>query len=297
MLEAIAIQFVSQSEDTLKAAAYGLVVVGAVIAALATRSNAEIARTPYFAYSAIILFAVSVAQIVWLQSLSAMMGGYLWLLMLVSIAASLIGGFSLCRIAMARSRDAYGHGRSAFLAFIPIANFWLLLTPTRNAVSANRTPTIPLFSGGLGVLTGFVLLVAASSVTAFIDMQAREMEQRARTEPLSQQASMEFLIRSNGLEGTVKLLADQSQTPITVDNVTTLARIEAAGTQLRRTYVVDFEGMIITDDFRQESRSGICAYAPIIPLLRAGATIREVYVERGGHEIGSIMVTRQECGL
>ncbi len=185
----------------------------------------------------------------------------------------------------------------ALLAFIPIANFWLLMTPSKHAISANRVPTIPILSGGLGVVTGFILLAATIGVTVYIEEQARQMEQRAQLEPMSQQAGIDFLIRSNGLEGTLKLLADESQTPITVDNVTTLARIEAIGTQLRRTYIVDFEGMTMTDQFQRGSRNGICAYEPFEPLLRAGATIREIYVERSGREIGAVMVTRQECGF
>ncbi len=77
MLEDLAIQFVIQSEDTLKGIGLGLTIVGAVIAAIITRSKVEIARTTYFAYSALIFFAVSAVQIVWLQSIPAMTGGYL----------------------------------------------------------------------------------------------------------------------------------------------------------------------------------------------------------------------------
>ena len=297
LLEEIAIQFVNQSEDTLQQIGLGLTVIGAIVAALVTQSKTEIARAPYFAYSALIFLLVSAAQIVWLQALPAMTGGYLWVLMLISLTASVLGGFFFCRIAMARSREAYDHGRMAFLAFIPIANFWLLLTPSKNAVSANRAPTIPILSGGFGVLTGFVLMAAAIGVTVYIEEQARAIGQRAQTEPMSQQAGIDFLIRSNGLEGTLTMLADESQTPITVDNVTTLARIEAVGTQLRRTYIVDLEGMTMTEEFRQGSRNGICAHPPFMPLLRAGATIREVYLERSGREIGTITVAKEDCGL
>lgn len=297
LLEQIAIQFVNLSEATLQQIGLGLTVLGAIIAALVTRSKIEIARAPYFAYSALILLLVSSAQIVWLQSLSAMTGGYLWVFMLISLTASVFSGFFFCRIAMARSRDAYGHGRMAFLAFIPIANFWLLLTRSKNAVSANRAPTIPILSGGLGVITGFVFLAAALGVNVYIEEQARGIGARAQMEPMSQQASIDFLIRYNGLEGTLAVLADESQTPFNVDNVTTLARIEAVGTQLRRTYIVDFEGMTMTEEFRQGSRNGICAHPPFMPLLRSGATIREVYIERSGREIGAIMVAREDCGF
>lgn len=198
---------------------------------------------------------------------------------------------------MARSRDVHGHGRMAILAFIPIANFWLLFAPSKNEISPNRVPTIPLLTGGLGVLTGLVLFAAAIGVTVHIESQSRVMLQEVQTQPKAQQAGIESLIRSQGLEETLKQIAAAVETPTTIDSVTTLARIEAVGTQLRRTYIVDLDGMTITDDFRSSVRSTICAHDALISLLRAGATLREVYVEQGGRQIGSVMVTRHECGL
>ena len=196
---------------------------------------------------------------------------------------------------MARSRDAYGHSRMAFLAFIPIANFWLLLTPSKSKMSINRTPTIPLLSRGLGVLTGFILLAAGIGVTAYLEQQSQMMEQRAQTEPPSQQAIVEHMLRSHGVEETLRRLAAESQTPIAIDELTTLSRIEATGTQLRRTYVVEIDDMTITEEFRVSSRNGICAWPAFQAILRAHGSIREVYVERSGREIGTVMVSRDEC--
>jgi len=198
---------------------------------------------------------------------------------------------------MARSRDAYGHGRMAALAFIPLANLWLLLTPSKNTMSANRTPTIPLLTGGLGVFSGFVVLMAAVAVTVFIEQEMNRIVERAQTEPASPRASIEFLIRSQGLEETLRLMAMDAQTPTSVDEVTTLTQIEADGAQLRRTYVVDLDLATISEEFRARITNGICAYGPFIPLLRAGATFREVYVKVDGTVIGSVMVIRDTCGL
>lgn len=297
MFENIAINYLNQPEGTLNTIGYGLVIVGAVVAGITNRSNAELARVPYFAQSALIFLLVSAVQLVWLQTFPAMMGGYLWVLMAVSFAASMVGGYFFGKIAMARSRDAYGHGRMAALAFIPLANFWLLLKPSKNAVSANKIPTIPLLTGGLGILSGFAMLVAAVFVTVFVEQEATRLVEQAQTSPAAQQASIEFMLRSNGLEETLRLMAVDSQPSIVLDEVTTLARIEAVGSQLRRTYIVDLEGMTISNEFRAGSTNGICAHGPFIPLLQAGATIREVYVEQGGREIGAVIVTRTECGF
>jgi hypothetical protein len=141
------------------------------------------------------------------------------------------------------------------------------------------------------------MLIAAVFVTVFIEQESTRLVEQAQTEPASQQASLEFMVRSNGLPETLRLMTVDSQPPIVVDDVTTLARIEAVGNQLRRTYIVDLEGMTISNEFRAGITNNICAYSPFIPLLRAGATIREVYVDRGGREIGAVMVTRNECGF
>ena len=114
---------------------------------------------------------------------------------------------------------------------------------------------------------------------------------------MSEHAWVDSMIRSNGLEDTLRLMAAETQTPITVDEVTTLARIEADWTQLRRTYIVDLEGMVMTEEFRSRILNGICAYPAFEPILRANGSFREVYVERDGHEVGAVMVTREECGF
>ena len=184
----------------------------------------------------------------------------------------------------------------AFLGFIPIAGFWLLLTPSKNKLSTNRVPTIPLFSGRLGVLTGFVLLAAGVGVTGHIVGQGRMIEQQARTDPVFQQTILASMIRSKGLQETLHFMVANAQTPLTVDKVTTLARIEADGMQLKRTYLVDREGMKMTENIRSRIRDGICRWPAFDPILRAGGSIREIYFERNGREIGAEKVTLDKCG-
>ena len=296
MLEDLAIQFFSKSEELFRQIALGLVVIGAITAAIVVRSKIEISRAAYFAYLALIYFVVSATQTVFFLSLPAAKGGYFWVLLAISLLAFIAGGFFHCRISMARSRDAYGHARMAFLGFIPIAGFWLLLTPSKNKLSTNRVPTIPLFSGRLGVLTGFVLLAAGVGVTGHIVGQGRMIEQQARTDPVFQQTIIASMIRSKGLQETLHFMVANAQTPLTVDKVTTLARIEADGMQLKRTYLVDREGMKMTENIRSRIRDGICRWPAFDPILRAGGSIREIYFERNGREIGAEKVTLDKCG-
>lgn len=121
MLEDLAVRYVNWTEADMNAVGYSLLILGAVVAGVVNRSEAELARAPYFAYSALILLLVSAVQIVWLHSLPAMAGGYLWVLMTLSLGAVAVGGFFYGKIAMARSRDAsdedyeeYGTGYSYY---------------------------------------------------------------------------------------------------------------------------------------------------------------------------------------
>ncbi len=123
MLEDIAIQYVSQTEDSLRLISYVITIAGAVAAATFHKSSAELRRAPYFAYSGLLFFIAAASQLVWFGSISAMTGGFLWVLTLMDVIVGLGVGYAIGIIAMARSRDAFGHARMAALAFIPIANF------------------------------------------------------------------------------------------------------------------------------------------------------------------------------
>ncbi len=54
MLEDIALRYVDQSESNLRGIGYGLLILGAIIAGIVNKSKDELARAPYFAYSALI---------------------------------------------------------------------------------------------------------------------------------------------------------------------------------------------------------------------------------------------------
>jgi hypothetical protein len=299
MLDDLAVRFISQSEETFQAIMYGFIALGAIVAALVTRSKAELTRAPFFAYAALVGFLMVTVNIIWLSPDAAITGGYLWLFVAASIAATFLGGFFLCRLAMERSRDAFGYSGGAILAFIPLLNLWLMLKPSQKNVSANRVPTIPLVSGGLGVLTGFVLIAATMGVVFYIEAQTRITEQQRQAQTTADADVVEFItrsVRANGLAMTLERMAAESQTPFRIDNVTTLARIETDGKQLQRTYLVDTDGMSLSEEVRSGIRSNVCAQAVFAPILEAGGAIKESYVQRDGRAIGSVTVTREECG-
>lgn len=217
----------------------------------------------------------------------ALVGGFFWVIVGLEALAFIVSGFFVARIAVARSRDAYGHGRMAALAFIPFANFWLLLTPAKNEVSANRAPTIPLLSGGLGVLSGFAFLAAGIALSAY-----SQVEGMRRVE----EASAAGVFNTVMLDRTLATMAAEVQTPLEIDETTTLVRMEAKGPELHYVYEVDPPAEFLPTDMRMGLLQQNCAYEGLADVIDADAIIRHVYLRRDGSEIGVIEVTQQACG-
>ena len=159
----------------------------------------------------------------------------------------------------------------------------------------NRPGTYEVYSEMVSCLAPFCGY-AIELFRAVVEGGNYTTEQLTPSVPLQQQTEIEAMIQSQGLESTLRTMAMETQTPIEIDDATTLARIEADGTQLRRTYIVDFD-FTMTEEFRTLSRNGICAYAAFEPIFRARGSIREVYIENSGRESGSILVTRASCGF
>lgn len=296
MLEEIAVQYVSLTEDSLRLVSYGITIAGAIVAAIFHKGDAELRRAPYFAYSGLLFFIVAASQLVWFGSIPAMIGGFLWVFMFVDVIVGLGVGYAFGIIAMARSRDAYGHARMAFLAFIPLANFWLLLTPSKNEVSASRVPTIPLLTGAFGVLTGFVLLIAGVALGAFIQVETTRMVAEAENNPAMQRAGVDMMLRGQGIEETLRQMADEVPSQ-RVDETTTLLRVVGDGTTLRYVYEVSTNPEALPMSMRTGLVQNNCTYEGLRPVIEAGATIEHVYQRTDGREIGIVTVTSDICGF
>jgi uncharacterized membrane protein YhaH (DUF805 family) len=288
MLEDLALQYSEVSEDDMRLISYGLVILGGIIGGLTYRSTTEIRRAHYFALSGQIFLSIAVVTFGGMAFIvQALAGGFFWVVVAAEMLASVAGGFFVARIAADRSRDAYGHGRAAALAFIPFANFWLLLTPSKNEMSVNRAPAIPLLTGGLGVLSGFVMLGAGISLSAYAQVDGKRRVEEAAAAGIFAEAM---------LDRTLVTMAAEVQTPLEVDETTTLLRIEAVGRQLRYVYEVDGDAEFLPADMRLGLTQQNCTYEGLTGVIDAGAIVRHVYLRTDGSEIGVVEVTRQVCG-
>jgi hypothetical protein len=294
MLETLAFDYVNQSELMLRAISFGMVILGGLLAAATIKVNGRLARPPYFAAFAGLLLLVIVAQFVWLDAVDAVAHGYLGILMLVDLISSLLLGFALCPLAMARSLDAVGHRRMAVLAFIPLANLVLLFWPSDERETCPRSAVLPGLKGWVGVVAGLVLLAGAATAMAVLTRQIGQQVALA-SDPQAQAAWIGTLIDDQGLEATLADLVESAPIPIAIDEATTMTKAEADGTHFRRTYTVSIDIDGLPDGFAGQVASSLCTNPLLRELLDAGASIHEIYLRTDGSLIDEVVVTKGSC--
>lgn len=288
MLEELALQTALLPDEYTRLLDYGLVILGGIIGGASNRSQAEIGRPQYFALSGLIFLCVSAVSFATTAFIvQALAGGFFWVIVALEIFATVLGGFFVARIAASRSRNAYGHARMAPLAFIPIANFWLLLTPSKNEASASLASTIPFLRGGLGVLSGFLMFAASIGISAYATVEGTKRVNDAAAAGVFNEVM---------LDRALSTMAVEVLTPQVVDEATTLLRIEARGSELRFVYEVDPPLDFLPADMRIRLVDQNCAYGGLTEVIDAGAVISHVYLRKDRSEIGVVEVTRQACG-
>ncbi len=299
MLEELALHYINQSEGMQRLTIYSFTFAGGVLAALLHRSESRLKRSPYFVYSALLFLGFAAARFVWLASTPAVPGGYVWAFMLVDVGVGLAVGFGTAVIAKARSRDAYGHAGLAVLAFIPIANFWLLFTRTLDPRDDSGAPRI--LSGGPGVVLGLVLFFAGSGLTSVFGTEMQRMVERmaeaAQDNPELQRIGLDYMLRVNDLEVVLDELARGMVTPAQVDENTVIARVEGDGTTLRYTYEVTTSANGLPLSLPGNLRQQNCNYEALRPVIEAGATLEHLYLRNDGSELGVVRVNREACGF
>lgn len=216
----------------------------------------------------------------------SLVAGYSWSNVLIQLATPFAAGLIVARLSVARSRDAYGHGRMAFLGFIPLANFVLFLAPSRAEGSEKRVRTTSLLSGGLGVLAGLAFLVSGWMLSAHTaDEGMRRVEVAASTGVLTRAF----------LQDALEAAAAEYDTPMEVDEVTTLLRVEATDHELRHVYEVDAPLDGLDPAYRQDLIEQTCSIDGWSEVIEAGAVIKFMYVRRDGTEIDMVEVSEATC--
>lgn len=299
MLENYAIQYVNLPEAGMLFISWGLMVAGGLMTLLLPKRRFKLDRAPYFCLTTLIALGLVAGQAVWLQSMQAIAGGYLWVLMLANFAIVVAAGVLTALIAAARSRSVYGESKKAYMAFIPIANLELHFKASEDVVwekrqrkeTGNKTDPKKDVLGGVSVTAGLICLVFTFAVM-------HSIKDKINSLAAQKQEHIETLIQAQGVEGAVRLVAVLSgaQVPVVVDWSTTLEQIKADGPRLSRVYAFDGEIDTLSDDARANIVKSVCSEETFATLLQGGAVVREVYYRKNdGSQIGTVTVSKDAC--
>jgi len=297
-LERFAFQIAEWPASYIVVVSYLMTVAGALLAARTTERNGRLPRVPYFAYQGLIFFSASLASQVALIMPFAMVGGFLILLFAFTlIFVPVIAGYFTSLIAMARSRDAFDHPYGAILAFIPLANLYLLFATNREPVFGRQTQSSYLLNGGLGIAVGLVLAASGIALNRTLPARVERLTTAILSEPDMQGPTLEALLRGKGLTKTMDIMVESMKLPLKLDDGRILIEMERHGTTLMYVYSVVSDDGASVAQWSETLVEGNCTDPDLRLLFEESATIEHVFLSRNdGYEDGRIRVDREICG-
>jgi hypothetical protein len=290
-MEEIAFSVVTSGESTMSAIGVALALIGFVTALLMRRANTwQLFRTEYFAYSSWTLAGSTLFGFAWLLTIPAANFGLLWLLVVFVFGGVVLSGFVYGVLSHARSTNAFGDGRFAWLGFVPIANLYLLFKSPLSG--SNNTPQVKhrffwLVFGFVGLVLGNVLPVISDRI---IDSASAEWE----AHPSIQAKSTGALIHNQGLQNVLALMASEVK-PQVIDYATKLLRAEADADTLSYIYEVNDSIKVLSSSIGTNLQKNWCSNPPLRETLSSGAVIRHIYLAESGEEIGSFELQENVC--
>lgn len=293
MLESVAFSFINQSEATLMASGLGVSLLGFALALLMRRkSQWSLRRVPYFIACAGMFVLSSLLPLAWIATFDSMKHGVLWLLVASIFLGTAVFGYVYGLISHARSVNGYGDGGSAWMAFVPFFNFFLLF---KAPFQKSENNSVARMAGNfLGIILGLFLLALGQGITKASDGVLNNLNKRAEADVELQSISTEAMLRAQGLETTLGHMAAEVPSQ-KVDENTTLLRVEAKGTTLRYVYRDDTEAKKLSITMRRRVSEHNCSYEALAPIIQAGATIEHLYTRRDGSELGTVTITQAIC--
>jgi hypothetical protein len=293
-MEEIALRLAGLDETILQLIGIYFTMVGVVIALFVFREEYFVRRATFYMLSAIGFFVSAIATWV-LIDIEMLFGSQsLAVTFMITFGSAIALGFWVGWLGIGRSYDASGHRWSVLLAPIPFLNLILVFTPSKGGSARTYLFDRKWTNGYRAIAIGVLFMATGVAIDRFAASNFLAVSQGSFTQFTDQQL-LEMRVQQAGLEQTLREMASGLGEPRRVDEVTMLVDLEATGSVLRRTYEVDLPVFAIDGDFRALIEAGVCAYAPFEPVLRAGATIREVYVSPNGSVFGEVSVSRAEC--
>ena len=113
---------------------------------------------------------------------------------------------------------------------------------------------------------------------------------------LAEEAAAGVVDERATLNQTLVAMAAEVRTPMLVDDVTTLVRMEADGPELSYVYVIEPATASLPSEIRTGLIQQNCNYEGLTGVIDAGAIVRHVYMTGDGWKIGEVEVNQKVCG-
>ncbi|WP_370677522.1 hypothetical protein [Pleomorphomonas sp. PLEO] len=292
--DGLAVRLIVQDNWLIRLVGFGFAVLGGAVSALLFVSTSRMARPAYVLGNGVILVLAVLAEAALIPVPGVLDTGAINVRFLIWAFVQFSCGFALWRLAAARSRDALGHALAGALAFIPLANLWLMLAPPKEepgAVVRIRLAGAP--RAGLSVLAGLGCVALAWLLAQEADRRIRVAIIEGEVLPVSDQ--MRYLVNNEGMERTLEYLSHLTVSSARIDERLVLQKVEAAGAVLTRTVSLAGIEQASPTMLTRTARKNICSDEGYLALLDAGATIREVYRGRLGIDLGSVAMKAGDC--
>jgi len=205
MLDTVVAHYMTLSWWSFLSLHLGAVILGGGFSALRVERQFELYRAPYFAASESARLLIWVPKFSSLVMIDAIENDVAWMIVASNFALFVSVGYVTGVIGAARSRNAFGHSKAAFLAFIPGVHLYLYFVRARDTAPAHSWITPAPFRGSRGVTLGLLCLLTINALDTFVFDDNRKFVNPSELSRREKIAFADFLIDGLGLPGALRV--------------------------------------------------------------------------------------------
>jgi hypothetical protein len=233
-LENNAIGYLNYAENEY----YAVFIVYFISAFLAffVKTDFKLGRGDYVLYTSLILLFSVFGQLLWLNTIDAVVGNFLSAIVAADILRLTITSYFLLLISKSRSNDAYGNSNFAALAYIPFGNLWLIFKKSEDTFLQNKQ-----FVGGItAALIGSFLYICSISSAPLIGRTIESRVSSANTEDgiAVRNRYISYHIQKNDVNSALLYLKSLDVVGSKIDEITFLEDIKVIESQITYQYLI-----------------------------------------------------------
>lgn len=271
----------------------GLLLAGGIVGSLVLSPTFALRRVSYFWWVSGTTLLLTLSQLIWAATPAAADAGLISPLILTGFGSFFLFGITAYYGAAARSNHIKGNRSSAWMAFVPFANLWLLF----KSGAVAEAQEIRSRSWAARYILDPILVMGALIVFALGQGLGRALEDVPLINP-SDSASLARLIAENQtLEESFARQARlaQAELPQRIDEITVMRQVIAEGRTLRITFLVEAQITGFNPSFRYQLASSACAAERFGTDIARGGSIVYEYVGPDDRIIEAFEITEADC--